>query len=212
MEQEVPNMVYSEREYLEAIRRNEPASTAEVADSVGVTRQGADYRLRQLENDGLVTSKMVGNSLIWMAVAEPDEVAESEQTSNDSSPAEQTRPAEPADTRRDGVGFEDILEGWPPEGQQKREQRHQAGLAALEYIRDVGAATAGDVKEAVEPDAPVDGQSADTWWRKSARPTLERARDAGLVTYTDGSKVWKWAAERDDTPAESGVYDPTKEF
>lgn len=80
----------------------------------------------------------------------------------------------------------------------------------------------GDRGGVVEPDAPVDGQSPDTWWRKSARPALERARDAGLVTFTDGSKVWEWVGGRDDAqdnsedtdgmPTENGIYDPTEEF
>lgn len=66
MEQEPSGMVYSEDEYLDAVREHSPASTKEVADAVGVTRQGADYRLRELEDDGRVRSKMVGNSLVWM--------------------------------------------------------------------------------------------------------------------------------------------------
>jgi 5-methylcytosine-specific restriction endonuclease McrA len=57
-------------EYFDAIRANAPASTKEIADAVGVTRQGADYRLRQLEEDGKVESKMVGNSLLWQLVDE----------------------------------------------------------------------------------------------------------------------------------------------
>jgi len=59
-------VTYPEEDYLEAIREHTPASTREVAEAVGVTRQGADYRLRQLEEHGKVTSKMVGNSLVWM--------------------------------------------------------------------------------------------------------------------------------------------------
>jgi len=55
-----------EEDYFEAIQDNSPASTSEIAENVGVTRQGADYRLRQLEENGKVASKMVGNSLIWM--------------------------------------------------------------------------------------------------------------------------------------------------
>jgi len=130
--------------------------------------------------------------------------------------------ASDTDDGRGDVDLEPVLEGWPPASERKREQRRRAGIAALEYIRDVGAAKANDVKRDVEPDAPVDGQSPDTWWRKSARPALERARDAGLVTFTDGSKVWEWIGESDDvqgageqgddTPTSSGVYDPTKEF
>ncbi|WP_222913931.1 helix-turn-helix domain-containing protein [Natrinema sp. SYSU A 869] len=65
MEQEPLHMVYSEEDYLEAIRENAPATTQEVADTVGVTRQGADYRLRKLEDNGLVSSEMLGNTLIW---------------------------------------------------------------------------------------------------------------------------------------------------
>lgn len=60
-------------EYVEAVREFEPATTAEVASEVGVTRQGADYRLRRLESDGLVRSKLAGNSLIWFVGEGADE-------------------------------------------------------------------------------------------------------------------------------------------
>lgn len=68
MEQVDTGMTRSADEYLEAISEHEPASTKEVADAVGVTRQGADYRLRRLEEDGLVTSAKIGNSLAWSVV------------------------------------------------------------------------------------------------------------------------------------------------
>jgi len=57
---------YTDDEYLDAVRENEPAGTSEVAEVVGVERQSADYRLRKLEDEGRVGSKMVGNSLVWM--------------------------------------------------------------------------------------------------------------------------------------------------
>jgi len=66
MEQAPGDVTHPEEHYLEAIRENRPASTKEIADTVGVTRQGADYRLRQLEGEGKVNSKMVGNSLVWL--------------------------------------------------------------------------------------------------------------------------------------------------
>lgn len=66
MEQEPPEVAHDEAEYLEAVGEHEPAATSEVADAVGVTRQGADYRLRVLEGEGKVVSKKVGNSLVWM--------------------------------------------------------------------------------------------------------------------------------------------------
>lgn len=57
-------------DYLDAVREHEPAATREVAESVGVTRQGADYRLRQLREEGLVRCKKVGRELVWMLVEE----------------------------------------------------------------------------------------------------------------------------------------------
>lgn len=56
---------HGDREFLEAVADREPAGTTEVAEAVGVTRQNADQRLRQLEDDGKVTSKKIGNSLAW---------------------------------------------------------------------------------------------------------------------------------------------------
>lgn len=56
---------HSDEEYLDAVREHEPAGTSEVAAAVGVARQSADYRLRQLEDEGKVGSKRIGNSLAW---------------------------------------------------------------------------------------------------------------------------------------------------
>lgn len=70
MEQATADVTRPAEDYIEAIRENAPASTKEIAEAVGVTRQGADYRLRQLEEEGLVKHKMVGNSLVWMVSGE----------------------------------------------------------------------------------------------------------------------------------------------
>lgn len=39
---------YDDKEILEAVEEHEPASTREIADAVGCSRQNADRRLRQL--------------------------------------------------------------------------------------------------------------------------------------------------------------------
>ncbi len=68
---------HTDEEYLDAVRQFEPAATSEVAEAVGVARQSADYRLRQLEDEGQVSSKQVGNSLAWTlaeAAGEPSAV------------------------------------------------------------------------------------------------------------------------------------------
>ena len=55
----------SDEEILEAVREHEPAGTSEVGDAVGLARQNADYRLRNLRDEGRVGSKKVGRSLVW---------------------------------------------------------------------------------------------------------------------------------------------------
>lgn len=61
---------YSDEVYIDAVREHEPAATSEVAEAVGVARQSADYRLRQLQDDGKVESKKIGNSLAWSVVGD----------------------------------------------------------------------------------------------------------------------------------------------
>lgn len=56
---------HGDQEYLAALAEREPAGTAEIADAVGVTRQNADQRLRQLQDDGKVNCKKIGTSLVW---------------------------------------------------------------------------------------------------------------------------------------------------
>lgn len=55
---------YPDSDFLEAIQ-GEAKTTQEIADEVGVTRQGADYRLRQLRDEGQVTAEKIGNTLVW---------------------------------------------------------------------------------------------------------------------------------------------------
>lgn len=55
----------SDDEYVAAVRTHEPAATSEVAREVGVTRQNADARLRQLDDAGRVKRKKIGASLVW---------------------------------------------------------------------------------------------------------------------------------------------------
>ncbi len=57
---------YDDEDFLEAVRENEPATTKEVMDAVGCSRKGALYRLRNLEDEGVLRSKEAGTSLVWM--------------------------------------------------------------------------------------------------------------------------------------------------
>jgi len=58
---------HTDEEVLDAVRKHEPAGTKEVADELGIARQSTDYRLRRLLDEGRVSKKKVGNSLVWSA-------------------------------------------------------------------------------------------------------------------------------------------------
>lgn len=59
------NRTFGDEEYIDAVRVNEPASTPEVADHVGCTRENARIRLLKLHENGDVERKMVRGSHIW---------------------------------------------------------------------------------------------------------------------------------------------------
>lgn len=61
---------HPDSDYIGAVREKSPASTQEVAEIVGVTRQGSYYRLKKLRERGKVKSKTVGRELIWMVVSD----------------------------------------------------------------------------------------------------------------------------------------------
>lgn len=178
-------MVFSEEEYLAAIRENAPATTQEVADAVGVTRQGADYRLRRLEEDGLVTKQMVGNTLIWSVVEERERAETASESSADESPAPEptTRgggqgPPEPArepetpdrDVVADAV--EQAAQGWD-DTSDRLDARKAAARAVLRYAVETGeAVNRGTAVDEFRDEYPVEGQNAETWWRNNARRVL----------------------------------------
>lgn len=60
----------SDNDIIAAVRETQPAGTSDVADALGVKRQAADYRLRNLRDKNEVHSQMIGGSLVWTL---PDE-------------------------------------------------------------------------------------------------------------------------------------------
>lgn len=55
---------YTDEEFLEALRDG-CETTKEVADTLGMSRQGAHRRLSMLREDGVITSREVGGTLLW---------------------------------------------------------------------------------------------------------------------------------------------------
>lgn len=56
---------YTPEMVLEALENHGGASTSEVADEIGSSRRLALRRLRELEEDGRVTAREIGNTYLW---------------------------------------------------------------------------------------------------------------------------------------------------
>jgi len=56
---------HADEEFLDAVRRHNPAGTSEVAEAVDCTTQNVDHPLRQSEDAARVESKKAGRSLVW---------------------------------------------------------------------------------------------------------------------------------------------------
>jgi GTP-sensing pleiotropic transcriptional regulator CodY len=68
---------YPREAFLDALRTLDGAGgTSEIASEVGCIRETAYKKLRAMRDDGLVTSRDVGGSLLWMLPADNDEDGE----------------------------------------------------------------------------------------------------------------------------------------
>jgi DNA-binding MarR family transcriptional regulator len=57
---------YTTDDFLDAIKEEGGmAGTSDIAERVGCSRRNAHTRLEKLEEQGEVSSRMVGNSLVW---------------------------------------------------------------------------------------------------------------------------------------------------
>jgi len=55
----------NDSDVIDAVRRHDPASTAEVGEALGIRRHSADYRLRKLHDAGRVGKNKIAASLVW---------------------------------------------------------------------------------------------------------------------------------------------------
>lgn len=62
---------YSTQNFLDAINREEGmAGTGDIADRVGCAHDTAYKRLQKMEEEGLVSSRKVGNTLLWTSTGD----------------------------------------------------------------------------------------------------------------------------------------------
>lgn len=65
MPDEPHNRLFSNDDFIEAVRQNAPASTPEVSNSVGCSVETARVRLAELHENGMVDKKTIGGSSVW---------------------------------------------------------------------------------------------------------------------------------------------------
>jgi predicted transcriptional regulator len=57
---------YPESQFIEAIEEGDTSiTTTDVAQHVGCSSQAALYRLNNMEDEDVVTSELIGNTLVW---------------------------------------------------------------------------------------------------------------------------------------------------
>jgi len=189
--------------------RARPLTASDVVEELGIARRTAHNKLNALVERGVLETRKVGarGRVWWTPIYDAESGRESGETRR--APADDHRDGTTSSTtasaEREGENddstlapdLDGVLADWRPgrSAGEKREQQQAAGRATLEFLRERGSATATEFREHVEPEHSVPGQSPGTWWKKTAREALQRAREADLVTFKDGVKEWRWRGD-----------------
>ena len=83
---------------------------------------------------------------------------------------------------------ESVAEAWE-DTPDRLDARKAAARAVLEYAREHGSVSKKEAKEQVEPNHPVEGQNARTWYRNNIRPVLNEAAE-----YDDSERAYRLTA------------------
>ena len=157
-------------EVLAAVRAHDPAATSEVAEEVGISRQGADRRLRALRDVGEVSSKKIGASLVWFMPRDTGT-----QPPRDGRESVETRPRDERDqsvgedtTTSDGdvpagVSLRDQLRGELAGSGDRLESRVDAVLAMYDHLREHTEATNDELQDLIDP-TDVNYADAGSMW------------------------------------------------
>lgn len=97
------------------------------------------------------------------------------------------------DVVQDVPDLDDVVEQTARNWQSSIDERTQAARAALQWLQqDGGPASASDIQDALLPENSVANQNQQTWWKKTVRPVLKSAVDAGLIEYRKGHHDYTW--------------------
>lgn len=203
---------FADAEFVDALRERDGGTTAEVAEAVGCKYRTAYARLNDLEDEGRVQSREVGNSLLWTAVDDAD--AEGDVEAGDGPASQQRRehaaheaPAagEASAAAPDHEDHEDPLADADLPGSVEPEAALTAVYAVRDYLRDHGPASMREIVTGVMPahslgyDVP-DLEPGDryrgAWWRRVVRPGLAALPD---VEYRENHGDYRYIGDGDET-------------
>lgn len=178
---------HTDEDVLNAVRAHEPAATSEVAGELGITRQGADRRLRKLRDEGRVNSKKIAASLVWFAPSDAEPAMSSGADRGDSpsgSDLDGERDTPPREASH--ADLEDALTDVDFPTGQDRDDCVAAVYAARDYLRENGPASMRQIVVNVMPEhslgydvpelEPGDRYRG-SWWRKIVKPGLDALED-----------------------------------
>lgn len=169
----------TDEELIEQVRQIEAAATSEIGDAVGLSRQGADKRLRELREAGRVRSKKIGASLVWLPA---DSSAESDTGGRrvDAGPT----------TAVDFPAAVDNAVSHMAGGDELPETRTPALREAVTQLQRDGEATADDlVGKAYQREAG--GYTSPDSYRRPLTAALDALANGRAEVATDGDRyVW----------------------
>jgi len=185
----------TDREVLEAVEKNEPAATSEVAEEVGIVRQAADYRLRQLREEARVRNKKIGASLVWFREGGAREPADER---GEGRPEIDSEPPSPQDNTDDGRAVDDdvaalVEELDLPGAGAKLEKRRAAIGEILTVMRNSGGANREKIL-AIAERHDHGGYASGASFRSNiwANHALPQLKERGVVRATDTSGVYEF--------------------
>ena len=184
------------------------ATTADVADATGISRDTARRKLETLREDNRVERRQSAGRvmLYWPADESPDEQAPSERRETGESTAQSD------DVRDTGTATVDATHSTLPDrltiltadvgrdelpgSGAKLNERIEALQAVVAYLVERGTATPAEFQDAVFPDHPARYDTPRSWWKNAIYPALSELADhADEIANADTSGEWVFSPE-----------------
>jgi hypothetical protein len=168
-----------EEEVLEVLRDEWRVNPMLIRDRTGIDKGTVNTALTRLTSAGWVRKVTRG---LYEYVDDPR---------RDDVPAPRI-PDTDDESNTGATSIDGVLAGWRPgRSREQREARLASARAVLEYLRGDGELSASDFKADVYPTDGVEGQSADTWWRKTARGEIDAGKGGALALAISAGVVKK---------------------